>query len=214
MSTLEYIIDKYNLGSDKGIDVSIPGFGRHELATLLNELGFKSIVEVGVCDGVYSEFLCKTNPDAKIYGVDPFVRYEGYRDYVQENTVEMYHEKAKKLMAPYPNYTLIEKFSMDAVKDFEDNSLDFVYIDANHEDPWVSEDIQGWYKKVRSGGILSGHDYVMLDPNNHAKARVDVREAVLRFTRGLGLKKWFVTTVDDREIRRRDRRRSWIIVKP
>jgi predicted O-methyltransferase YrrM len=48
---------------------------------------------------------------------------------------------------------------MEAVKDFKDESLDFVFIDGNHQYSYVLEDITEWSKKVRSGGIVSGHDY-------------------------------------------------------
>jgi len=43
---------------------------------------------------------------------------------------------------------------------FEDNSLDFVYIDANHAYDYVKEDIELWFPKVKKGGYLLGHDYI------------------------------------------------------
>ena len=46
---------------------------------------------------------------------------------------------------------------------FEDNSLDFVYIDANHAYEYVKEDIELWYPKVKSGGYVMGHDYLLMD---------------------------------------------------
>ena len=42
---------------------------------------------------------------------------------------------------------------------FEDNFFDFVYIDANHEFPFIFEDINNWYPKVKGGGLLGGHDF-------------------------------------------------------
>ena len=48
---------------------------------------------------------------------------------------------------------------MAALDDFEDNSLDFVYIDANHFFGYVAMDLMQWSKKVRKGGIIAGHDY-------------------------------------------------------
>jgi predicted O-methyltransferase YrrM len=47
-----------------------------------------------------------------------------------------------------------------AADDFLDNSLDFVYIDAGHRFDDVVQDIIKWTKKVRKGGIISGHDYM------------------------------------------------------
>jgi len=48
---------------------------------------------------------------------------------------------------------------MDAVKEFDDESIDFCYIDANHSFSNIAQDIWYWSKKVRKGGIVSGHDY-------------------------------------------------------
>lgn len=49
--------------------------------------------------------------------------------------------------------------TVDASELYEDESLDFVFIDANHTYDAVKADINCWLPKVRSGGILAGHDY-------------------------------------------------------
>lgn len=49
--------------------------------------------------------------------------------------------------------------TMSALDLFEDNSLDFVYIDANHSYPYVFGDINMWRKKIKKGGAIGGHDY-------------------------------------------------------
>ena len=49
--------------------------------------------------------------------------------------------------------------SCDAAKLFDDESLDFVYIDADHSYEAVMKDIMAWASKVRHGGVLGGHDY-------------------------------------------------------
>ena len=53
--------------------------------------------------------------------------------------------------------------SVDFAKTIPDNSLDFVYIDANHSYACVMDDMTAWTPKVRSGGIVSGHDYDIAD---------------------------------------------------
>ena len=55
--------------------------------------------------------------------------------------------------------------SADAVKHFRDGEFDFVYIDANHDDPYIGDDIRAWSPKVRSGGIVAGHDYMIGHPD-------------------------------------------------
>jgi predicted O-methyltransferase YrrM len=56
--------------------------------------------------------------------------------------------------------TPIRKPSLEAVKLYDDESLDFVFIDAAHDYENVLKDIQAWYHKVKPiTGVISGHDY-------------------------------------------------------
>jgi hypothetical protein len=43
----------------------------------------------------------------------------------------------------------------------EDGSLDFVFIDADHSYEGVAADIKLWAPKIRPGGLLCGHDYMI-----------------------------------------------------
>jgi predicted O-methyltransferase YrrM len=49
--------------------------------------------------------------------------------------------------------------SKEASEDFPNESVDFCYIDANHNYNDVKEDISLWYPKIKKGGILAGHDW-------------------------------------------------------
>lgn len=42
---------------------------------------------------------------------------------------------------------------------YDDNSLDFVFIDADHTPEGIRGDLRCWYPKVKSGGVIAGHDY-------------------------------------------------------
>lgn len=137
----------------KGKVVEIPDVGRDDFAVFLSENGYKTGAEIGVNKGEYGRVLCKVG--LKMYGVDCWENYVGYKRVgTYKSSYEEACENLKRL-----DYTIIKKYSMDALKDFEDNSLDFVYIDANHTLPYVCMDIFGWERKVRKGGIISGHDY-------------------------------------------------------
>lgn len=49
--------------------------------------------------------------------------------------------------------------SFVAAKNFEDASIDFCFIDANHAYEFVSKDIAAYLPKVKKGGVLAGHDW-------------------------------------------------------
>lgn len=57
--------------------------------------------------------------------------------------------------------TPIRKPSIEAAQDFENDSIEIVFIDAAHEYEPVKEDINAWLPKVRKGGIIAGHDYLL-----------------------------------------------------
>ncbi len=167
MDTYKYIIDKYKIEVGNQYIVEIPNVGRDNMATLFSELKFKVGAEIGVDKGDYSDVLCKANPDCKIYGVDPYARI-AYEPNIKPHEAGIYdtqegfednYSKARAKLDKYPNYVLMRGYSMDVLKQFDDNSLDFVYIDANHDFPNFINDLHQWAKKVRMGGIVSGHDY-------------------------------------------------------
>ena len=50
----------------------------------------------------------------------------------------------------------IRNTSLESVDDYMDESLDFVFIDGNHEYDFVFSDIKNWLPKVKRGGVLAG----------------------------------------------------------
>lgn len=125
---------------------------RAELATYMAGLGFKSGAEIGVLTGDFAKVLCQTIPELKYFGIDPWdtgARSHFHRGHYEETLQKLSGFKA----------TLIKKPSLEAVADFADSSLDFVYIDGDHHFDFVILDIIAWAKKVKKGGIIAGHDY-------------------------------------------------------
>lgn len=206
MSNL-WLKSKYNV-EGSGI-LEIPSIRRSDLAQWFHELDFKVGVEIGVAAGEYSLMLCEANPQATIYGVDPWIAYDGYGDYKKESTFNRLYTDAINRMKGFANWKPIQAFSMDAVKQFEDESLDFVYIDANHAEPYVSQDINEWAKKVRKGGIASGHDYIRLK-----SVRCDVIDALEKYRTENNIDTVFVLGTKPRVPENiRDESRSWLFFK-
>lgn len=42
---------------------------------------------------------------------------------------------------------------------FDDKSIDFVYVDADHTFEGCLRDLQAWYPKLKKGGLMAGDDY-------------------------------------------------------
>jgi SAM-dependent methyltransferase len=171
MNALDYIKKKYSVMENKGI-IRLPISRWDALPTLFKELGYKKGVEIGVYKGNFSEVLCRLIPSLDLTSVDAWLVYKGYKDYgVRDLETEAYNlavERSKKY-----GFKIIKAWSQDAVNSFEDESLDFVFIDGNHDFKHVVEDVDAWSKKVRKGGIVAGHDFF----RNHYKD-FGVREAL------------------------------------
>lgn len=158
METAELLHQKFNPRYDQIPPIRIKGFTRAKLAELFAELNFTKGAEIGVAEGHYSLVLCQTIPNLELNCVDLWDTY--YRDKtklkdraMQDWALEQAHEKLDKY-----NPRFIRAASMDAVKEFKDNSLDFVYIDGDHSFDFIMQDLIEWSKKVKPGGIVSGHD--------------------------------------------------------
>lgn len=203
-TTLEFIRKKYNVDVTQKGPIVLPHVMRRDMAINLRELGFKKGVEVGVAQGYHSRILCEELPGAELYGVDIWDLYEGYNEYT--NRIHKYYLEALDRMKDYPNYTFIKKFSMDAVKDFEDGSLDFVYLDGAHDYYNVAMDICQWSKKVKKGGIIYGHDY----KRRHHRWIVDVKDVVDSFTYAKAIQPLFIIGA---EKLREEGGRSWMLVR-
>ena len=210
MNTLDYILNKYSLDPTQKSPIEIPNVGRNNLAELFAELGFKVGAEIGVEGGRYSEVLCKANPNLKLYCIDVWGVYPNYYDHIDNSTMAAFYDDAKDRLASY-DVTFIRKFSMDAVEEFEDGSLDFVYIDANHMLPWVIDDIYHWDQKVKDGGIVSGHDYYR---SKRTYTKCHVKYAVDCYTQAFRIVPWFILGSQAKiEGEVRDNERSWMWVK-
>lgn len=111
--------------------------------------------EVGVQEGDHSDSILKELNITKLYLIDVWETYKEYEpkfDNLRNYTMVLKRFKKDKRVE------IIKAYSRDGSKEIEDGSLDFVYIDANHDYKYVYEDMDCWYPKVRKGGVLAGHD--------------------------------------------------------
>ena len=213
MNSYDYILQKYQITPSRQYSIEIPNMGRNELAKLFAELGFSTGVEIGVDQGEYTEMLCLSNPNLTLTGIDPY-RADSYDPGLasisdSQQYLDEIYAKAQERVKNLP-VTLLRKTSMEAVTEFEDNSLDFVYIDGHHDFVHVTNDIHHWLPKIKVGGILSGHDYAKFPTGkqNHVKSVVDAY-----FTSYRMIPYFIVGLFEMKPGLIRDRYRSWFYIK-
>lgn len=111
--------------------------------------------EIGVDKGKNAKNILKELNIKKLYLIDAWFNYKE----IQSNRPQK--DNFKLVLKEFKNnekVVIIKDFSKNAVKKILDNSLDFVYIDANHTYKYVYQDIKLWYPKIKKGGIIAGHD--------------------------------------------------------
>lgn len=194
METLDYFAKKYNINLDQESPIMVPIGRFKDIPKLFNELEFNNGYEIGVYRARYSKNLLDRNPNLHLTGVDAWEIYGGYKDYEKTDIIDAHRESQETYDSYGDRATLIQGWSRDVAATVPDESLDFVFIDANHAYEYVVEDIAIWSKKVKKGGIVYGHDYD--DYSNHKKRWNDMHviDAVNGWTRSYRIKPWFVIT--------------------
>jgi len=141
----------------------------------------RRICEIGVRYGHHLESLKSARPDLLV-GID---HYNVTEDPAQQDTGmpqskldEIYRDVVTRFFS-IPEIKILRMTSDYAALIFPICSLDYVYVDADHSEKGAYQDIELWYKKVRQGGILAGHDYI--DVKSTAGTEFGVITAVQRF---------------------------------
>ena len=194
--------------NEKGNPYYVPDCSRLDLPELCVEMGFRKGAEIGVSWGSYiTEFLEK---GIEMIGIDPWEDSDNniYRKIISIDgkygkSIDGVYKLAKERTASYgKKCKLVKKLSMDAIKDIPDRSLDFVYIDANHNFGYVAMDLASWCHKVKKGGFIAGHDYLSTKGD---RAWRFVHYIVNAFAEAYDFKNWYVLgkstdVIHDREL--------------
>jgi predicted O-methyltransferase YrrM len=120
-------------------------------------------VEVGVWKGMSACFMAveiiNSNKNIKFDCVDTWEYVPTSSELNEDKFENLYNIFLNNIEPVKDKINIIKGISWEAASNYEDNSLDFVFIDAGHDYESVKKDLATWAPKVKSTGIISGHDY-------------------------------------------------------
>lgn len=147
----------------KAVPTPIGAMNFNLLRLLLEDGKFLQLfrgAEVGVYEAATSDYLLHCFSNLQMFCVDPYVDYSVHENDKTSSKMLECETKARNILSKYGERArLIKDYSVPAAKTIENESLDFVFIDAIHSFEAVTEDLNAWYPKVRRGGLISGHDF-------------------------------------------------------
>lgn len=124
---------------------------RDDVAALFPEGGVG--VELGVAAGDFSERILQFDHVGYLYSIDMWAGDRGHG-------IEQYREAIARL-SPYKDRNALMRMRFDeALQLFNDESLDFIYVDGYaHDGELNGQTFRDWLPKLKSGGIIAGDDY-------------------------------------------------------
>jgi hypothetical protein len=124
-------------------------------------------VEIGAWKGKSIMFAAERtkelNKNIKLYTIDIFKVSDQCTSNLLPMNVEFYDQYLKNIEPMKDYINTIKMNSHDAYTLFDDNSIDFLFMDGEHSYEAVRKDLKLWYPKIKNSGIIAGHDYEWID---------------------------------------------------
>ena len=151
----------------------VPGFFDSNLVYKLAVNKFSNdstFVEIGSWMGrstsCLGQLIKKSQKNIKVFAVDTFEGSEEHTEIIndiksQSTSLLEIFQKNMSLCEIDDIITPIQGRSLEVVSQFEDESIDFIFIDASHDYKNVLADITAWYPKLKPGGLIAGDDYAL-----------------------------------------------------
>ena len=116
-------------------------------------------IEIGSYAGESAKMFLKSGAFDRLYCIDPWEPDYDTADVTCDDGLVMAESVFDKRVGDSPIVMKLKMKSSDAVNMFEDEAIDFIYIDGNHQYEFVKKDLEDYVPKIKAGGIISGHDY-------------------------------------------------------
>lgn len=146
-----------------------------EILRRIKDVSHPVVVELGVATGNLSSYLLSMRVDLTLIMVDSWLdkdcqpeAYKATGDSNAHHSQDEQDRRAQLVMNRMAQYgaraSIIRMTTIEALEEIEDESIDLVFIDADHSVLGCLADIESYIHKVKFGGWIGGHDYENNDP--------------------------------------------------
>ena len=136
---------------------------RRVIIDLVRKNDWRHGVEIGVLKGKTLFSVLDACPKLSMIGVDqwkvlPLREDENAETYSVFDMQKIEADVHRKMIEYGGRCQIFKGDSVSQASRIRDESVDFVFIDGDHTENGVRRDIEAWAPKVRSGGMILGHD--------------------------------------------------------
>ncbi len=120
--------------------------------------------ELGVWKGLLSQKLLIEFSRLQLLMVDRWQTYDAgvstRANLATQEDMYGFMQESAEVTAPFSDRRILMMGDSVRVSGFiKDRSLDFIFLDANHFYDSVTADLESWHLKVKTNGLICGHDY-------------------------------------------------------
>jgi len=130
---------------------------------IVNRAGAETMLELGVWRGEFAQHLLAHCSGVKrYYMLDPWKHLDRWAKPANVNQAQfdkIYDEAMSRTDFAAERRTVLRGQTVEVIENIPDDSLDFIYIDADHTLKGISIDMIRAYPKLKAGGIIGGDDY-------------------------------------------------------
>ena len=116
-------------------------------------------IEIGSYRGESTEIFLKSNAFSRFYCIDPWIQGYDPDDPSADESIKLAEEDFDRRFKNNFTVVKIRQTSDTSFNLFDNESIDFIYIDACHTYEAAMRDLIHYVPKIKHGGIIAGHDY-------------------------------------------------------
>lgn len=142
-------------------------------AKLVAERDHKHIIEVGTAYGGNAYHLLSTVKVDKLVCIDPYIFYPAMPGFTCQKEYDTLYQFASNRLSPWPHAEILRMTSQQAISKIA--GADLVFLDGSHDYEDVIWECENYSQVIRTGGVLSGHDYNIFEGVNKAVDEFSLR---------------------------------------